>query len=68
MEQLLEQLAKAFISKADTATLSLVFVVVVEAYLLIKALNRVDLLVVELSKNSTTLDELTKLLNRLIYG
>ena len=68
MEQLLEQLAKAFISKADTISITLIFVIVIEAYLLVKALNRVDTLATELSKNANTLDRLTDLLNRLIYG
>lgn len=68
MDETISQLIKALVSKADGTTLALIFVIVVEAWLLLKAVGRVDDLVKELGKNSQTLATLTELLNHLIYG
>lgn len=54
--------------KIDATTTVLLFVIIVEAWLLVKALGRIDELVRELGKNSQTLARLTEMLNHLIYG
>lgn len=68
MEQALTQLLSALAAKADIATLTLVGVICVLSFLLIKALARIDVLSSDLAKNSQTLARLTELLNHLIYG
>jgi hypothetical protein len=68
MEDILKEFIKALVSKADIATLALVFVIVLLAFLILKAFDRIDALSNHLSKNSQTLAKLTELLNHLIYG
>ena len=68
MEEILKELLKSLASKADVATLTLLSVIGVLSWLLIKALGRIDALSSDLAKNSQTLAKLTELLRHLIYG
>jgi hypothetical protein len=68
MEEAIKSLINALVQKADASTIVLAFVIVVQAFLLVKALGRIDALSTDLAKNSQTLAKLTELLRHLLYG
>lgn len=68
MEEILKEFALALAKKADITTLTLIGVIGVLSWLLIKALGRIDVLSNDLAKNSQTLARLTELLRQLVYG
>lgn len=68
MEQAFTKLVIALVNKADVTTITLMIVILVLSWLLIKALTRIDALANDLAKNSQTLARLTELLRHLIYG
>jgi flagellar biogenesis protein FliO len=64
----LEEALKVFIEKVDPVMLAMLAVIVVLAWLLVRAMGRVDGLVREFSRNSETLAKLTTLVENLVYG
>lgn len=68
MEEALKILVKSLAEKADATILTLMIVIGVLSFLLIKALGRIDALSTDLAKNSQTLAKLTVLIQRLVYG